>query len=306
MKTSVLIAATSAVLAMASPLEKRKYVTTIETHYQTVTVTASDEVPAPTPLAIVEERPHSEPPVQPTVVVVTKTYAAQPKPDPTTPIVVTVTQSEKAPEPTTTSPEAATTSPKPTEAAPTSEINAPQPTAPADDDFQGSALYHHNVHRANHSSPEVTWDSKIAGYAGQTAAKCVFGHDMDVGDGGYGQNIAMWAVSSGAEDLGEAGAIKMATTDMWYNGEIRNFRSEWYGQKSPDMSNFDTWGHYTQVIWKGTTKLGCAVQFCPDGQMVDGMDAWYMVCNYGPPGNIFDHYAENVLAPLGEPTVIGA
>lgn len=36
-------------------------------------------------------------------------------------------------------------------------------------------------------------------------------------------------------------------------------------------------GHYTQVVWKTTKKVGCAKIEC------DGMDIW--VCNYDPPGN---------------------
>ncbi len=36
-------------------------------------------------------------------------------------------------------------------------------------------------------------------------------------------------------------------------------------------------GHYTQIVWKTTTKVGCAKIEC------DGYNLW--VCNYDPPGN---------------------
>lgn len=94
----------------------------------------------------------------------------------------------------------------------------------------------------------------------------------------------MWGVSSGAADLGKTGAIKMAVTDMWYNGEINNFPQNEYGNDSPNMDQFESWGHYTQLIWKESTEVGCAVQFCPKGTMMSGLDAWYMVCNYHPAG----------------------
>ncbi|RYP77729.1 hypothetical protein DL769_003349 [Monosporascus sp. CRB-8-3] len=308
MRTSIFIAAASAALALAGPVEKREYVTTVVMHYETVTVTDGAEPAEPTPIVGVKQRPQPieapapEPTTEAPEVVVVTTYMGQPEPEPepTTPVVTVVEPSkEPEPEPTVVTPTTEEVS------VPPSSVAASQPTAPADDDFQGTALYHHNVHRANHSSPEVQWDSEIAGYASNTAATCVFAHDMDQGNGNYGQNIAMWATSSGAEDLGEAGAIKMATSDMWYNGEFSKYLPSYYGQATPDMSNFEAWGHFSQLLWKGSTKLGCAVQFCPKGSMSSDMDAWYMVCNYGPPGNVGGAYATNVLAPLGEATVQG-
>jgi pathogenesis-related protein 1 len=41
-------------------------------------------------------------------------------------------------------------------------------------------------------------------------------------------------------------------------------------------------GHYTQVVWRGTTHVGCASAGCP----TDGMNATVWVCNYRPAGNV--------------------
>jgi pathogenesis-related protein 1 len=40
-------------------------------------------------------------------------------------------------------------------------------------------------------------------------------------------------------------------------------------------------GHYTQVVWRSTRRLGCAVAHCADSEI------W--VCNYDPPGNYVGH-----------------
>lgn len=71
---------------------------------------------------------------------------------------------------------------------------------------------------------------------------------------------------------------------MWYNGEIGLFDFDWYGLASPDMSNFEGWGHYTQVVWAATTKVGCASQYCPAGGLFSTMGGWFTVCNYDPAG----------------------
>ena len=43
---------------------------------------------------------------------------------------------------------------------------------------------------------------------------------------------------------------------------------------------------YWQVVWKGTTKLGCAIQ-------KRGRET-YIVSRYSPPGNVIGAFAENV------------
>jgi hypothetical protein len=49
----------------------------------------------------------------------------------------------------------------------------------------------------------------------------------------------------------------------------------------PNVSRSGDWsrvGHYTQMIWRGTTRVGCALR---SSARYD-----YLVCRYGPAGNI--------------------
>lgn len=148
------------------------------------------------------------------------------------------------------------------------------------DTFSGMAVYHHNIHRSNHSASDIVYNDTLAGYAATVAASCVFAHDLSEGDGNYGQNIAMYASSDDAAlDLDTA--VAQAITDMWYNSELELYPG--YGSE-PSMSDFDGWGHFTQIVWKEQSSLGCAVQKCEPGTMESGMTAWYTVCNYYPPG----------------------
>ena len=116
----------------------------------------------------------------------------------------------------------------------------------------------------------------------------------------------MWGVSDGAAKLGDAGAIGMAIHDMWYNGEVILFDPSWYCQANPPNmdATFEKWGHFSQLVWKESTSVGCHAQFCGKGTMYDDMDAWYMVCNYHPRGNMGGGYGKNVLKPLNKATVV--
>jgi len=183
-----------------------------------------------------------------------------------------------------------------------------QPTYPAaavdsqPTDYSSTCTYHHNAHRSNHSAPAVSWSDEYASYAAKSAASCKFAHDLSPGGGGYGQNIAMYGASN-IDSNGGAHAAAQAITDMWYYSEVGLYPRSAYGRSNPDMGSFHDWGHYTQVVWHSTTKIGCASKLCPAGTIVGGMASWYTVCNYYPPGNFGGQYGENVSPSLGQPGI---
>jgi hypothetical protein len=79
---------------------------------------------------------------------------------------------------------------------------------------------------------------------------------------------------------------------MMYNDEMMNFQS-YYGQDNPDMSNFDGWGHFSQIVWQGTTSVGCATVVCPTLGNAGSDEALpFTVCNYGPPGKFIEKFLQ--------------
>lgn len=162
-------------------------------------------------------------------------------------------------------------------------------------DYKSAVVYAHNLHRANHSAPAVEWDDELYNCAKTVAESCNYAHDVTAGGGGYGQNIA----------AGVAGDnITAVISDMFYNGEEPLY-SAFYGQE-PDMSNFEAWGHFTQIVWKDTTHVACATYDCSSSGLANtggGVSPYFTVCNYKGPGNYAGEYAANVLAPKGEATV---
>jgi len=52
------------------------------------------------------------------------------------------------------------------------------------------------------------------------------------------------------------------------------------------MSNFEAWGHFSQVVWVASTTIGCATQQCPNGVSGagDNVPPYFTVCNYKDTG----------------------
>jgi uncharacterized protein YkwD len=121
----------------------------------------------------------------------------------------------------------------------------------------------HNVYRKKTGVPDVVWDSTLASYAQEWAnhlkstKNCGMQHRSS---NKYGENLA-WA--SGM-NLNPNSIVK-----MWYD-EIKDYN---YANNSCRS----VCGHYTQVVWKSSKKIGCGMAKCGSAEV------W--VCNYDPPGN---------------------
>lgn len=100
-------------------------------------------------------------------------------------------------------------------------------------------------------------------------------------DGGYyGQNIA-----AGTSPANVATVI----TTEFYNNEVVSYNPAWYGHE-PNLTTFDSYGHFTQVVWSNTLSVGCYTADCSH-QGIQGLPSdilpWFTVCNYYPPGRFF-------------------
>lgn len=269
MRAALSIAALAAG-ALAVPYNKREMVTDVNVVYVTdiVTVTAGQAQPTP---AAVQHFGHAH----------NNAYQAKPKP------VTSVIQSYVAPAPPTSTP--VYQAPAPSSPAPMPSSSAPA----APNSYAQMVVDHHNLHRANHSVPDLQWDESLASCAATIAASCVYAHNVDVDGGGYGQNIAAGVPGNN---------VSAVITNLFYNGEEPLYTG--YGQPDPDMSQFEAWGHFSQIVWKATTTVGCATQYCPGGlgNTGGGVSPYFTVCNYKGPGNYAGEYGDNVLPPLGHPT----
>ncbi|KAF1806059.1 CAP domain-containing protein [Mucor lusitanicus] len=136
-----------------------------------------------------------------------------------------------------------------------------------------SILKLHNKLRAKHHAPNVKWDTKLATYAQKWSNKCEFKHS----GGPYGENLALGYSSW------------TAAVNGWYS-EVKN-----YDYSNPGFAG-DT-GHFTAVVWKSTTKIGCGVKTC--NNLGKGYKLY--TCSYAPFGNIVGddnkYFIQNVIKP---------
>jgi len=136
----------------------------------------------------------------------------------------------------------------------------------------------HNHWRKTVGSPPLTYSAKIAASAQEWANhlkqsnQCKMQHSKP--DGKYGENL-YWASaiewSDGKRELQKISPKKVV--DSW-GSEVSD-----YNYKDNSCAKGKMCGHYTQVVWKSTTTVGCAVAVCEDTRE----QVW--VCQYQPPGN---------------------
>lgn len=132
-------------------------------------------------------------------------------------------------------------------------------------------LQAHNSYRTLHGVGPVTWSETVAANAQTYANTCPSSHSTG---SWYGENLAFASYNMGAS----------AVVKMWYDEEPD------YDYNNPGFSSGI--GHFTQVVWKGTTEIGCGFVTGCSGSWAN---VW--VCQYNPQGNVLGQFAENVFPP---------
>lgn len=144
----------------------------------------------------------------------------------------------------------------------------PRPASPAQGDIAGEMLAAHNRVRRALGLPDLQWSPRVAASAARWAAQlrgegCRMRHS---GSEQYGENLA-W-MGGGHMSPGQV-------VQFWVD------EARYYDRATNRCAPGQMCGHYTQVVWRSTRLLGCAVAYCPDSEV------W--VCQYDPPGNYVGH-----------------
>lgn len=142
--------------------------------------------------------------------------------------------------------------------------------------FAWRLLAAHNEARDAVGVPRLKWSAKLAGEAQEWAEHLARQGRMTHADPykrrGAGENL--W--------MGAAGYYSAETMVGGFVEERRHYRHGNF----PEVSRTGNWkdvGHYTQVIWRETREVGCAVA---RGERED-----FLVCRYWPAGNTYGKLA---------------
>nr|XP_040136233.1 GLIPR1-like protein 1 isoform X1 [Ictidomys tridecemlineatus] len=147
-----------------------------------------------------------------------------------------------------------------------------------DSQFIDECLQAHNELRGSVNPPaadmkHMFWDESLAKLAKEWTTECKFEHRSCLSK--------PYKCTEDFQFVGE---------NIWLGGfpyfSPKSSITAWYNETA--FYDFDTkacskvCGHYTQVVWAKSYKVGCAVSICPN---LGTSKTSIFVCNYGPAGN---------------------
>ena len=150
------------------------------------------------------------------------------------------------------------------------QSTAAPPTTRPSSDVERRLLDARNAERARVGAPPLQWadalEAEAREWARELAGSRTFAHDPR--PHGHGENL--WTGWGGR---------------TWTPEEMV---AEWAAEKAdyrhgpfPNVSRTGNWSdvaHYTQLVWRETTHVGCAIESRGDRSV--------LACRYAPPGNV--------------------
>ncbi|KAE8292702.1 Peptidase inhibitor 16 [Larimichthys crocea] len=139
----------------------------------------------------------------------------------------------------------------------------------------GAAGGAHNFYRGQ-VSPSASammplkWDPNLKVIAEGYAAQCVWSHNPTLGD--TGENLF---AGTGPLDLRVA-------MEKWF------LERQDYDFANNSCDEDKMCGHYTQMVWADTHRVGCAFHLCSSMVGLGWERVSFLVCNYYPAGNYED------------------
>jgi len=143
---------------------------------------------------------------------------------------------------------------------------------------QAEMLSAHNAWRQGVGVKPLTWSTPLADsaqrYANQLSQSgCKMQHSKtEFGENLYWASPLTRTYSSGKVSTQAQTVSAKHVTSQWAN------ESGDYDHSSNTCRPGAVCGHYTQIVWRNTTELGCGKALC-----VDKAQLW--VCHYAPAGN---------------------
>lgn len=143
-----------------------------------------------------------------------------------------------------------------------------------DASLQRMMIERHNAARAAVNAPSLVWDERLEAsalaYARELAGSGRFEHARQ---SGVPQGENLWTGTRGAFSYREMIDAWIAERADYVRGAVPN-----------NSRNGNPVGHYTQIIWRSTSRVGCATAANQENEV--------LVCRYSPAGNVYGRNPE--------------
>lgn len=148
--------------------------------------------------------------------------------------------------------------------------------------FARAILSAHNERRLAHLADKLTWSDTAAQYAHAWCTRLEITGRFEHSElkGRYGENL--YSLFDFYQRVSTDEELANRAVKAWYDEIfLYDFTTAQYSAGT---------GHFTQIVWRGTTSVGCSAVRRGGRDLV--------CCNYSKPGNVLGQFADNVLPPF--------